>query len=236
MMVLYSPLDAASELIGLASIVTVIVWLISSLQPLFERVRDSCRARQPPEGRAQLLWSAFLIFVAGIAAAVLYLRILFSLWDVMGAWLDDQPFNRPVYALLHFYLLFLLVCGVYACAITIGKVPETHKVLSDLWVMTRFNRGKYEVVEDVEGHHCPSSPALFSPQTEVAAVVDGVQYTSSLPQDKNTCKNDQELNEGVALSRACTNESEHPMSEPAWSRIQHVLKETMTRTLYSPIR
>lgn len=235
-MALYSLLDAASDLVGLGSIVSIIVSLVSSVQPLFERVRDSCRACQPPEGRVQLLGYAFLISVAWVAAAAQYFRILFSLWDVMGAWFVDQPINWRVYALLQFYLVFLLVCGGYACAITIVEVSGNRKVLNDLWVIAGLNRRKYEVAEDMEAQHLPSSPNLVASQTEVASVVDDVYYTSSLPQDEDSCKNDQDLNEDITLSRPRTNESEHPMEEAAWSEIDQPVRKSMTKTAYSSIR
>ena len=236
MMVLYTFLDAASGLVGLASIVTVIVWLVYSLHPLFKRARDSCRACQPPEGRVRLLGSAFLIYVVCVVAATLYFHILFSLWDVMGAWLVDQPINWPVYALLQFYFGFLLFCGFYACVITIVEVSQIRKVLNDLWVIARFNKRQYEVAEDMESQHRSSSLDLVDSQTEVASIVDDVYYTSSLPQDENSCKNDQDLSEDITLSGARTNETEHPTKEPAWSEIDHPVSESMTKAVHSSSR
>ena len=232
----YSLFGAVSDLIGLASTVTVVVWLVSSLRPLFERARDSCRACQPPEGRVRLLSSAFLIYVAWVAAAALYSRILFSLWDVMGTWLEAQPVNRPVYALLHLYLLFLLVCGGCACAITIVEILQNRKVLSDLWLIARFDGREYKVIEDMEAQHRPSSPDLTDSETEMTSVIGDISNTSSLPQDDWSCKNNQELNEDVAPSGACTDEAEDPTVEPTWSEIDHPNGETVTRAAYSPIR
>lgn len=236
-MALYTFLDAFSESIGLASIIIVIVWLVSSLQSLSERVRDPCQTCQLPEARVRLLGSAFLIYVTGVAAAGLYFHILFLLWDAMGALLVDQPINWAVYALLQFYHLFLVVCGCCACRITIVEVYENRKVLNDLWVIARFNGKKYEVAEDVEAQHPSSSPDLAGSHPEVAFVIDEVYYsTSSLPQDENSCKNDQDLNEDITLSRTRTNESDHPTEEPAWSEIDHSVGESMLKAVDSSFR
>lgn len=181
----FSLLGAVLDLVGLASTITVIVWLVSGLQPLFERVRDSCRACQPPEGRAQLLWSVVLIQVAWVAAAALYFRILSSLWDYMGTWLENRPVNRPVYALLHLYLYFLLLCGIYAGAITMVEIFQNRKVLSDLVMIARFNTGRYQDIEDAEAQHHSSSLATVDFGTETPSVVGNVRNIRSLPRRNN---------------------------------------------------
>ena len=179
----YGPLTAVLDFIGLASTVTVIVWLVSGLQPLFKRVRDSCRACQPPEGRALLLWIVFLIPVAWVAAAALYFRNLFSLWDSMGTWLENQPVNRPVYALLHLYLFFLLVFGIYAWAITIFEISQNRKVFKDLFMIARFNTRGYQAIEDQEAQHGSSSTDPIDAGIGTISAVGNVRNTNSLPQD-----------------------------------------------------
>ena len=184
-MVSYGPLTAVLDFIGLASTVTVIVWLVSGLQPLFKRVRDSCRACQPPEGRALLLWTVFLIHVAWVAAAALYFRNLFSLWDFMGTWLENQPVNRPVYALLHLYLFFLLVFGIYTCAITIFEISLNRRVFKDLFMIARFNTRGYQAIEDQEAQHRSCSTDSIDAGIVTISAVGNVRNTNSLPQDSD---------------------------------------------------
>ena len=209
MMASYSLLGAVLDLIGLASTVTVIVWLISGLQSLFERVRDSCRACQPPEGQAQLLWSALLIYIAWVAAAALYYRHLFSFWDLMGTWLENRPVNRPVYALLHLYLFFLIVCGIYAWAITLVEISQNRKVFSDLLMIARFNTRKYQVIADMEAQHRSSSPDPSDPEAETPSVVGHVPITTSIPQEASSRRNGQGLDEDVTTAEARINEPEY---------------------------
>ena len=217
----FSLLGAVLDLVGLASTITVIVWLVSGLQPLFERIRGSCRACQPPEGRAQLLWSAFLIQVAWVAAAALYFRILSSLWDYMGTWLENRPVYRPVYALLHLYLYFLLLCGIYALAITIVEIFQNRRVLSDLVMIARFKTGRYQVIEDTEAQHRSSSLGIIDSRTETSSVVRNVRNTGSLPRDKSLNRNGQQSTEDVAPAEPHINEPEHQRGEPASSKINH---------------
>ena len=208
-MTLYSLLRAVLDLIGLASTVTVIVWLISGLQPLFERVRDSCRTCQPPEGRAQLLWSALLIYIAWVAAAALYFRHLFSFWDFMGTWLENRTVNRPVYALLHLYLFFLIVCGIYAWAITLVEMVQNRKVFSDLLMIARFNTRKYQVIEDMEAQHRSFSPDPSDSEAETPSIVSNVRATTSIPQEASSRRNGQGLDEDVTSAEARINEPEY---------------------------
>ncbi|CAD6593420.1 MAG: hypothetical protein ASARMPRED_007507 [Alectoria sarmentosa] len=235
-MVPHSFLSAVLDLVGLASTATVVVRLVSGLQPLFERARDSCRACQPPEGRALLLWSAFLVHIAWMAAAALYFRNLLSLWDLMGTWLENQPVNRPVYALLHFYLFFLLVCGIYAWAITIFEISQNRKVFKDLFMIARFNTRKYQPIEDLETQHGSSSTDPIDTEAEIPCALSDVRSTSSLPQDEDPRTNGQESSGDVAPTGARMNEPQHPSNEAAWSGIDRPIGEIITRTANSPIR
>lgn len=235
-MVPHSLLSAVLDFVGLASTAAVIVWLVSGLQPLFERVRDSCRACQPPKGRALLLWSAFLIHIAWMAAAALYLRNLLSLWDLMGTWLENQPVNRPVYALLHLYLFFLLVCGIYAWAITVFEISQNRKVFKDLFMIARFNTRKYQAIEDLETQHGSSSTDPIDTEAENPSALSDVQGTRSLPQDEGSRSNGQESNEDVAPTGARINEPQHPSNEAAWPGTDRPVGEIIARTGYSPIR
>ena len=232
----FSLLGAVLDLVGLASTITVIVWLVSGLQPLFERVRDSCRACQPPEGRAQLLWSVVLIQVAWVAAAALYFRILSSLWDYMGTWLENRPVNRPVYALLHLYLYFLLLCGIYAWAITMVEIFQNRKVLSDLVMIARFNTGRYQVIEDAEAQHHSSSLATVDFGTETPSVVGNVRNIRSLSRDESLNRNGQKSTEDITPAEAHMNEPEHPPGRPTSSTIDHPVGGIVAWADHSRIR
>ena len=223
-------------LVGLASTVFVIVRLVSTLQPLFERVKDSCRAGQPPEGRTLLLWSVFLILAAWVAAAALYFRNLFTLWDCMGSWLESKPTNRPVYALLHLYLFFLLVCGFYGCAITVAQISQNRQVLSNLFMIARSTTRGYQTVEDLEAQRSSSPTDRISAEAEIPSAVGNVRNTSPLPQEDGGHRNGQELNESVTPGEACGNESEQSTEEDDWPGSDYPFGEVLTRTVYSPIR
>ena len=196
-MVSYTFLDAILDLIGLASTAAVVFWLVTGLEPGFKRVRDSCRAGKPPEGRGQLLWSSFLIPIVWDAAAALYLRNLFSLWDIMGSWLESQPVNRPVYALLHLYLYFLLLCGIYACTVTIVEIFRNGQVFGDLLMIARFGTNGYHLVEDTEAQHGSSAPGQNGLESETASAVN-VRNTTSPPRNEGLRNNGQGFSESVA--------------------------------------
>lgn len=195
----YNLFNAVLDFVGLASTVTVVVWLVFSVQRLFKRLRESSRARQSRDGRALLLWYALLIPMAWIAAAALYFRELSLLWDFMGTWLEEEHFNRPLYALLHLYLFFLLVCGNYACAVTGFEIFQNRKVLSDLFMIAKFNPKRYQAIEDLEAQHGSSS-------------ADPVE------QDEDSHWNAQERNEDVAPAEAGISEPECPTEKAAWPR------------------
>lgn len=236
-MISYGLFSAVLDLIGLASTVTVIALLISGLQPLFERVRDSCRACKPPEGRALLLWYALLIYIAWMAAAALYFRNLFALWDFMGTWLDREPINRPVYALLHFYLFFLLVSGIYACAITLFEMSQNPQVFNDLFMIARFKTRSYQAIEDLEAQHDgSSSTGPVDAEAETPATVGNVRDRSPLQQDERSRGNAQERNEDVAPAEARISEPEHLTQEAARPRYGRPVGEISTPAICSPIR
>ena len=206
-MLSYNFLDAISGVIGLTSTAAVIVWLIASLQPRFKRVRDLCRACQPPDGRAQLLWTSFLVPIVWVAAAALYFRNLVTLWDIMGACLESQPVNRLVYALLHCYLYFLLLCGIYACTITIVEISRNRQVFGDLVMIARFKTSGYQVVEDTESQRGSSATGRTDLEMETASVGGDVRDTSSALHDEGLRSNAPEVNEDVAPSETRARES-----------------------------
>lgn len=211
----YGLLTAVLDIITLASTVTVVVWLASGLQPLFKRARDSCRACQPPEERTLLLRTIFLVQVTWLAAASLYFRILISFWNFMGTWLEDQPVNKPVYALLHLYLFFLLIFGGYALSITVLEISLCRKVFKDFFMIVRFNRRRYQVIEDLEAQRGSSSPCPIDAGVETSSAVGNVPNANSLSQDESSGKNDQESDEDVAPAKARLNEAAHPTEEEA---------------------
>lgn len=235
-MVLYSLLDAVRDFIGLASTVTVVVWLICGFQPLFEKVKDSCRDCQPPEGRALLLWSAFLIPIAWVTAAALYFHHLFSLWDLMGTILEKQPVNRQVYALLHLYLFFLLLCGFYVWVITDFEIFRHRQVYNDLFMIARSNPRRHQAVEDLEAQHNSSSTDPIDAEAETHSAVGNVCTTSLLPQNGGSHRSGQNSNEDVAPTEARINEPEHLIEETAWLAIDSPVGEIINRTVISPIQ
>ena len=235
-MVSYSLLGAILDLIGLAGTVFAIVRIVFDLQPLFIRVRDSCRTGQPPEGRTLLLWSAFLILVAWVVAAALYFRYLFTLWESMGIWLDSQPINRIVYALLHLYLFFLLVCGFYGWAITVAEISQNRQVFKDLFMIARFTTRRYQMIEDLEAQRDSSSPDGIGPDAETPSAVGTVCNTSPLRQGEYPPMNGQDSNENNTAIDPCGNEPEYSTEEDDWPGPNPPLGEVITRTVYSPIR
>ena len=235
-MVSYGFFTALLDFIGLASTITVVVLLISGLKPLFERARDSCRACIPPEGRALLLWYVLLIHIAWVAAVALYLRNLFALWDFMGTWLDQGPFNRPVYALLHFYLFFLLVFGFYAWTTTLDEVSQNRQVFKDLFMIARFNTKKSQAIEDLEAQqHGSSSTGPIDAEAGTPSAIGDVRETSSLPRDEGSRGNGQERNEDVAPAERRINNPEHFTQEAAWPRHGYPVSEVCNRAVYAPI-
>ena len=229
-------LDAISDSIGFASTVAVVVWLVTSLQPAFKRVRDSCRAGEPPEGRAQLLWTSILIVTMWMAAVLLYCHNLVSLWDIMGSLLKRQPVNRTVYALLHLYLFLLLLCGFHAYMVSILEIAWNHHVLSDLWMIARFRTSRYHLVEDTEAQHGSSVPGRIGLGNEAAGVVD-VRNTNLPPNGEELRSNSQGSRGNVATTTtARTIESEHPTQEPTRSASVHPIGRFLTRAVESPLR
>lgn len=208
-MVSYSLFDGVLDVISLASTVAVVVSLISGLQPLFKRARESCRAFQPPEGRALLLWSAlFVVPTVWAAAAALYFRILYSLWDSMGALLEEQPVNRLVYTLLHLYLFFLLVFGIYAFAITALEIIRNGELLTDLVMIARFDprRSKgHRTLEDMEAQ-------------QDCSLLDPAETDPPLPQDEDSHSNGQGSNDDIIAVAGHLDEPEYPTEEGRLAR------------------
>lgn len=191
----YSLVSAVLDSIGFLSTVTIIVWLVCRVQPLFERVRDSCRARQPPEGHASLLCCAFLIPMIWAAAAALYFRNLLSLWQFIGAWLQNEPVNRPFNYLLHLYLVFLVVCGTFLGVETFSELFQNRQVFIDLLMIARFDTRRHHTVDDLEARHCASSADPLDVGAETPYTVVNVRFTSPLLQDENSPRSGQESND-----------------------------------------
>ena len=227
----YDLVDIISDSVGFASTATIVVGLVTGLQPEFKRIRDSCRAGQLPEGRAQLLLSSFLVPIAWQLAAILYLRNLFSLWDMMGSWLESQPVNRLVYALLHLYLFFLLLLGIFAFAVTIFEICSNPQVFGDLSMIARFRTSGYHLVEDTEAQHGSSALDQSGLESEPAGVVD-VRNTSS-PQDGEGLRSNGQ--ENVAPTTARTTESGYPVQEPTWSGSDHPIWQSTTWAVEAPL-
>ena len=226
-MVSYHSVDPISDLIGLASTAAVVVWLVIGLEPAFKRARDSCRAGQLPEGRAQLLWSSLLVPIMWLAAALLYIHLLMSLWDVMGSCLESQPVNKVAYALLHFYLFSLLLCGLYACIILIVEISRNGQVLSDLLMIARFRPSGYHLVKDTEAQRGSSAPGRIGRESGTAGVVDVRNVTLS-PHSQELGSTGQGFGEYVAPTMARTEESEHPAQEPTRSASDHPVRDFLT--------
>lgn len=206
-MVPYSTSNAALDFVGFANTTIVVGWLISIIQPLFERVKDACRAGQPPAPgeRAIVLWMVFyLIPATWVAAVALYYRHLSSLWECMGIWLAQEPVNRPVYALLHLYLFFLLVCGLFAWAMTCVEICRNFRVSKDIFMIARFSPRRDHDVQDMEAQRdSPVDTEAENPSTD-----GNVRNTSSPTQDEDSPRNGQEANGDVAATNL-VNESEH---------------------------
>lgn len=233
-MVPYDLFDVISDSVGFVSTAIIVVKLITGLRPRFKTIRDSCRAGQLPEGRARLLWSSFLVPVVWQLAAILYFRNLFSLWDMMGSWLEDQPVNRPVYAFLHLYLFFLLLCGFYAFAVTIFEICWNREVLGDLLMIARFRTNGYHLVEDTEAQHGSSAPDRSSLESEPAGVVD-VRNASSPPHGEGLRSNGQGFREDVAPTTARTMESRYPAQEAEWSGSDYPIYQSTTWAVERPL-
>ena len=232
-MVQYSVLDAVLDSIGLASTVHLVVWLVTDLQLVIKRAKDSCRHCRPPKERTALLWSAFLVPIAWMAAAALYFRCLISHWESMGAWLEDQPVNRSVDVLLHLYLFFLLVFGICAVAITMLKI----RMFIDLFMIARFGARKYQAIEDSEAQQSfPSSTDLNHAETEAPSPVGNVRNASSIQQSHDSRVTGQELNGDVNPWKGRISETEHPVEGATWTEIDPPVGEIITRTVQFPIR
>ena len=180
----FSSLDAVLDLVALASTATVTVMLIFRLQPLYETVTDSWRAGQQPEGRALLLWSAFLILNTWVATAALFCRELSSIWNFMGICLEDETVNRPLYALLHLHLFLLLACGGYGLAITVFEIFQNRAMLGELFTIARLSTMHYQHIEDQEAHADSSSTYPVNADHEASSAVSKVRISSLPPQDE----------------------------------------------------
>ena len=224
----YGILDTICDSVGMANTVVVLVWLVTGLQPAFKRVRDSWREGKVPEERARLRWSLLLVVVVWYAAAVLYVRNVFSLWDVMGDWLESEPVNRPVYALLHLYLYLLILCGIYACTITVVALVRNNQALADVMFRTKA----YRMVDDIEAQHGSSAIGL---ESQTAGDVD-VRHTTSPPHDEGLPSNGHGLSENLAPTTARTMETEHPAQEPTRLASDHPVGQFVTWAVESRLR
>ncbi|KAM0796404.1 hypothetical protein BDR22DRAFT_825188 [Usnea florida] len=209
----FSLVDAVLDLVALASTATVTVMLILRLQPLYERVKDSWRANQQPEGRSLLLWSALLILITWVATAALYCRELSSTWNFMGICLENETVNRSLYALLHLHLFLLLACGGYGLAITVFEIFQNRTMLGDLFTIARLSTMHYQQIEDQEAHADSSSTYPVNADNEASSAVSNVRISSLPPQDEDSRSIDYESQKIVAPMRASTNQPEDMMEE-----------------------
>ena len=204
----FNPLDAALDLVAIASTATLTFMLICRLQPLYERVKDSWRASQQPEGRALLLWSAFLILITWVATAALYCRELSSVWNFMGICLEDETLNRPLYALLHLHFFLLLASGGYGLAITVFEIFQNRTMLGDLFMIARLSTMHYQHIEDQEANAESSSTYPVNADNVASSAVSNVRISSLPPQGEETRSIDYELQNIVAPIAASTKEPE----------------------------
>ena len=232
----FNPVDAVLDLVALASTATVTVMLIFRLQPLYERVKDSWRASQQPEGRALLLWSAFLILITWVATAALYCRELSSIWNFMGICLEDETVNRPLYALLHLHLFLLLACGGYGLAITVFEIFENRTMLGDLFTIARLSTMHYQHIEDQEAHADSSSTYPVNAEGEASSAVGNVRVSSPLPQGEHSRSIDYESQKIVAPMGVLTKEPEDLMEEDDWPGQDVPFGVIVTRGIYGPSR
>ena len=217
----YGLLDAVLDLFDLGGAVAIVLLLICCLRALLKKQMNSCRECQPPDVRALLLWIAFTIPLAWVAAAASYFRNLSLLWNLMGRLLEDQTVNKSLYALLHFYLLFLILCGIYAFSITIFEVSRNRRVFNDLWMIARFRAERYQAVEDVEAQPRLSSSDTITPEAETLSAVGNIPSTSSTPSNETLHNTGQESNGDPAP----TEESEHSVQNAALSIVNQTEDE-----------
>ena len=226
----YSIPNAALDFIGFANTTIVIVWLISVVQPLFERVRDSCRAGQPPapgERTIVLLTVFYLIPATWAAAAALYYRHLSLLWECMGIWLAQEPVNRLVYALLHLYLFFLLVCGLFAWAVTCFEICRNFRVSKDIFMIARFSTRRDHAIQDMEAQR----ESLVDTEAETPSTGGNVRNTSSATQNEDSHRNGQEANGDVA-AMSHVNDLENATEEHDSPGINPFVDGSVTRTVH----
>ena len=233
----FNPVDAVLDLVALASTATVTVMLILRLQPLYERVKDSWRASQQPEGRALLLWSAFLILITWVATVALYCRELSSIWNFMGICLENETVNRPLYALLHLHLFLLLACGGYGLAITVFEIFQNRTMLGDLFTIARLSTMHYQHIEDQEAHADSSSMYPVNADSAASSAVGNVRVSSPLPQGQDSRSIDYESQKIVAPVAASINEPEGLMEEEDdWPGSDVPFGVIVTRGIYGSSR
>ena len=133
----------------------------------------------------------------------------------MGIWLEKQPINRAVYALLHLYLFFLLVCGVYAWAITGIEICRNRQVFKDLFMIAIFKTRKYQAVQDLEAQRGFSSTNRIDAEAETPS-------TGEI--------------DGNIAAAAFVNESERGTEDDDDPGIDPSVGECITRTVFDPTR
>ena len=232
----FSLVDAVLDLVALASTATVTVMLILRLQPLYERVKDLWRANQQPEGRALLLWSAFLILITWVATAALYCRELSSIWNFMGICLENETVNRPLYALLHLHLFLLLACGGYGLAVTVLEIFQNRTMLVDLLTIARLSTMHYQHIEDQEAHADSPSTYPVNADNQASSAVSNVRISSLPPQDEDSRSIDYKSQKIVAPMRASTNQPEDMEEEDDWPGPDVPYGVIVTRGVYGASR
>ena len=233
----FSLLDAVLDLVSLASTATVTVMLIFRLQPLYETVKDSWRAGQQAEGRALLLWSAFLILNTWGATAALYCRELSSIWNFMEICLENETVNRPLYALLHLHLFLLLACGGYGLAITVFEIFQNRAMLGELFTMARLSTMHYQHIEDQEAHADSSSTYPVNANHEASSAVSNKCISSLPPQDEDPRSIDYESQKISAPIGVSINEPEDlTEEEDDWPGSYVPSGVIVTRAVYGSTR
>lgn len=215
-------LNAVLDFVAFVSTAAVIVLLITALQPLFEKVRDSCQAGQTHEGRALLLWSAFWIHVAWVAAAALYCRSLSRHWDFMTMWLTERPTERATYALLHFDLFILLFVGIFVCAATVAEICWNFRVYKDLFMIARLDAN-----QDLEAQQLYSSTDPVNVEAGTRSTAGDVN-TSSPVQDEDSPRNHQAVNEDLPTPASI----DDGVIGDNWPDIDRIIDEISTQPVH----
>ena len=158
------PADGFPEVLLGLSIFVCVVWSFAThvlfWEPLFEDVRDFCRAGIAHPQRARLLWLVALTPVIWLLAVIIYLHNVFELWDLMTLALEKIAPDRLIYTILDVYFLFLIFCGIVGLVLTGKFIHHNREELVDLVMIVRFSTTNYHRLADLEeqtaSHEAPS--------------------------------------------------------------------------------